>query len=484
MRTRSARRCETSRPWPGFCQVQSMNSTPCRPLEPVDAQRSLTSSGCTLTWAKYDACRFSDRELLMSIHEISREFHHSRYKVREVLQGDGEPQKYGRRATQSFPKLALVLDRIREILKVDESEPPKQRHTAMRLFERLRDEHGYKGGYDTVRRFVQQHRGKQRETFIPWTMLMVSGWKRISARSMWTFRKAANRFRCSFWCGPVRTHGLRSRCQRNVLNRFWKACSRRFNSLAAFLAKCGGRIRRLWLKRLDPLHYMITLTRRPGALDHSNVYRDWQLPECFAELRSRLEQRHGVRSGVRHFVRVLQLLGHHSVPQVATVIEQLRDSGAADADHIIRRVESSSTRPQNSHQADLHGLVRSDMLLLKSNLRQLRLPTIGRECLPAGSARNWENSSRNFPCRRCVSPGVSTGPSTACRAGSDAFESRPAWRQTACSAIAGTHAATGRQAGPTELSRSNHLKQSAQNASVIDHHCQCLVQHLTSPTTV
>ena len=112
---------------------------------------------------------------------------------------------------------------------------------------------------------------------------------------------------------------------------------------------------------LDPRHYLITLTRRPGALDHSNVYRDWQLPECFAELRSRLEQRHGARSGVRHYVRVLQLLGHHSVPQVATIIEQLRETGAVDADHIIRRVESSSTRPQNSHQADLHGLVRSDV---------------------------------------------------------------------------------------------------------------------------
>jgi hypothetical protein len=116
---------------------------------------------------------------------------------------------------------------------------------------------------------------------------------------------------------------------------------------------------------LDPLHYLTTLIRRPGALDHSNVYRDWQLPECFAELRSRLEQRHGVRSGVRHFVRVLQLLGDHSVPQVAAAIEQLQGSDAADADRIIRRVESSSMRQQNSHQADLHGLVRSDVTNVK-----------------------------------------------------------------------------------------------------------------------
>ena len=92
-----------------------------------------------LTVEDYGRIRRAHRDG-MSIREIARKFRHSRYKVREVLQGSGEPQKYSRRETQSFPKLALVLDRILEILTADESEPPKQRHTAMRLFERLRDE--------------------------------------------------------------------------------------------------------------------------------------------------------------------------------------------------------------------------------------------------------------------------------------------------------------------------------------------------------
>ena len=116
---------------------------------------------------------------------------------------------------------------------------------------------------------------------------------------------------------------------------------------------------------LDPRHYLTTLARRPGALDHSNVYRGWELLECFAELRSRLGERHGVRSGVRHFVRVLQLLGDHSVLLVAAAIEQLLGSGTAGADRIIRRVESSSMRQQNSHPADLPGLVRSDVTNVK-----------------------------------------------------------------------------------------------------------------------
>ena len=36
----------------------------------------------------------------------------------------------------------------------------------------------------------------------------------------------------------------------------------------------------------DPIHYLATLDRKPGALDHSPIYRDWKLPACFAELRT------------------------------------------------------------------------------------------------------------------------------------------------------------------------------------------------------
>ena len=50
----------------------------------------------------------------------------------------------------------------------DETAPPKQRHTAAQVFRRLRDEHGYRGGYAQVQRYVLQasHRREQ-ETFIP-----------------------------------------------------------------------------------------------------------------------------------------------------------------------------------------------------------------------------------------------------------------------------------------------------------------------------
>jgi transposase len=104
----------------------------------------------------------------MSIRKIARTFHHSRHKIRKILHGDeSEPGSYSPRARQTAPKLGPFHDRILEILKQDEDAPPKQRHTAMRIFERLRDEENYLGGYDAVRRFVKKHRESKQETFIP-----------------------------------------------------------------------------------------------------------------------------------------------------------------------------------------------------------------------------------------------------------------------------------------------------------------------------
>ena len=53
---------------------------------------------------------------------------------------------------------------------------------------------------------------------------------------------------------------------------------------------------------LDPLHYLATLGTKPGALDHAPVFRDWELPACFAAFRAALEQR-ARRDGRRAAVR-------------------------------------------------------------------------------------------------------------------------------------------------------------------------------------
>jgi transposase len=100
----------------------------------------------------------------MSIHELARRFHHSRRKIREILT-QPEPKKYQRQAMPSVvDSFKPVID---EILRADEEAPRKQRHTAAKIFRRLRDEHAYAGGYDRVRRYIGSKGRAQRETFIP-----------------------------------------------------------------------------------------------------------------------------------------------------------------------------------------------------------------------------------------------------------------------------------------------------------------------------
>ena len=56
---------------------------------------------------------------------------------------------------------------IDAILEADRQVPRKQRHTAKRIFERLRDEHGFDGGYTTVKDYVRENRRRTQEMFVP-----------------------------------------------------------------------------------------------------------------------------------------------------------------------------------------------------------------------------------------------------------------------------------------------------------------------------
>src|SRR5487761_1141868 len=65
------------------------------------------------------------------------------------------------------PKLGPLIPVIEAILEADRTAPVKQRHTAKRIFERLRDEHGFAGGYTVVKDHVRIERARGRETFVP-----------------------------------------------------------------------------------------------------------------------------------------------------------------------------------------------------------------------------------------------------------------------------------------------------------------------------
>ena len=54
--------------------------------------------------------------------------------------------------------VAPYLDIITEWLEEDQKHWSKQRHTAKRIYERLKDEHGFSGSYDSVQKFVQRIR--------------------------------------------------------------------------------------------------------------------------------------------------------------------------------------------------------------------------------------------------------------------------------------------------------------------------------------
>ena len=65
-----------------------------------------------------------------------------------------EPPGYRRTAPRLKPKLDPFLPVIHRILEDDKKAPRKKRHTARRIFERLRDEHGYAGGLTIVEEAV------------------------------------------------------------------------------------------------------------------------------------------------------------------------------------------------------------------------------------------------------------------------------------------------------------------------------------------
>lgn len=99
--------------------------------------------------------------------------------------------------------------------------------------------------------------------------------------------------------------------------------------------RCYGRRERV----LDPRHFLVTLERKPAALDHAPVYRDWQLPATFAALRRDFEARLGPATGARHYIRVLQLLAHHPVDLVERAIQASRQRAYPDAAAIAAAVE-------------------------------------------------------------------------------------------------------------------------------------------------
>jgi len=102
----------------------------------------------------------------LSQREAARRFGIHRNTVRKML-AFSVPPGYRRAKPPPRPKLGAFTALIDQILAADRAAPPKQRHTAKRIFDRLRAEHGYIGGYTTVKAYVHEHRARAQEMFVP-----------------------------------------------------------------------------------------------------------------------------------------------------------------------------------------------------------------------------------------------------------------------------------------------------------------------------
>lgn len=77
------------------------------------------------------------------------------------------PPGYVRAKPPFRPKLDAFIAIIDAILAADKERPKKQRHTAKRIFERLRDEHGFTGKVTIVKDYVAGWRERHQEMFVP-----------------------------------------------------------------------------------------------------------------------------------------------------------------------------------------------------------------------------------------------------------------------------------------------------------------------------
>lgn len=101
-----------------------------------------------------------------SIRQIARELGHGRKVIRKAIE-HSTPPGYTSRRRQSRPAMAGFTSIVDAWLEADKSQHRKQRHTAMRIYERLVDEHSFGGSYPSVARYVRQVRKKVSEVYMP-----------------------------------------------------------------------------------------------------------------------------------------------------------------------------------------------------------------------------------------------------------------------------------------------------------------------------
>ena len=102
----------------------------------------------------------------MSKRAAARHFNISRDTVDKAM-AFSVPPGYRRTAPIKRPKLDGFTEIIDAWLDGDRESRPKQRHTAKRVYDRLRAEHGFTGGYTIIKDYIRDRERRGREMFVP-----------------------------------------------------------------------------------------------------------------------------------------------------------------------------------------------------------------------------------------------------------------------------------------------------------------------------
>ena len=102
----------------------------------------------------------------MSKREACRHYDIHWLTLKKILAHE-EPPGYRRVRPPRRPKVDPVLPIIQAFLDADATAPKKQRHTAHRIWQRLRDEHAFTGGYTVVKDAVRELKAGRQEVFLP-----------------------------------------------------------------------------------------------------------------------------------------------------------------------------------------------------------------------------------------------------------------------------------------------------------------------------
>jgi transposase len=109
-----------------------------------------------------------------SVRHIARELNHSRKTVRKAIM-DPDVPIYRRGKPPAKPVIGPYVCIMRQWLEEDHKRPVKQRHTAKRIYDRLKDEYGYAGSERVVRREVSVLRESVPDSHVPQTYQRADG---------------------------------------------------------------------------------------------------------------------------------------------------------------------------------------------------------------------------------------------------------------------------------------------------------------------